>query len=230
MARRTDCERHWTSRRTLLSAGFALAGLAASGGFGAVRALEALAATPRQTRGPFYPTAKPLDQDNDLASVAEHSERAEGQLLHVMGRVMDSAGTPLPGATIEIWQTNAAGRYHHERDRSPAPLDPDFQGYGTDRSDQDGGYRFRTVKPAPYRVSERWTRPAHIHFAITRPGLPALVTQMYFAGDPYLEADHVLNSIADAAQRQSVIITLASPRPELEPDSLLALFDIVFPA
>ncbi len=220
----------WLTRRRVLAASFIAGGIAASG-LAAVRSTPALAAlriaTPRQTPGPFYPATKPLDQDSNLMVVDGRPGRARGTPLHLMGRVIDRDGRPQPGAVVEIWQANAHGRYHPARDPRGVPLDPNFQGWGRDRADADGTYRFLTIVPPPYPASATWTRPAHIHFAVHGPGFERLVTQMYFAGDPHLARDFVLNAIADPAARASVVVTLAPPSPNLQPAAQLATFDIV---
>ena len=211
------------SRRRLLSVSLA------AGAFATVRPARAALqlATPRQTAGPFYPATKPLDRDNDLTAMEGKAGRARGTPIHVMGRVVDRAGRPVAGAVVEIWQANAHGRYHHPRDRRNVPLDPYFQGWGRDRTDDGGAYRFLTIQPPPYPASANWTRPAHIHFAVHGPGFERLITQMYFAGDPHLARDFVFNSIADPAARASVVVTLAPPSPDLEPAAQVAAFDIV---
>jgi protocatechuate 3,4-dioxygenase beta subunit len=183
--------------------------------------------TPAQSRGPFYPLRKPLDQDNDLVVVQGKPGRAQGTLLHVIGRVLDNRGRPVAVAKVEIWQTNAFGRYHHRYDRRDVPLDPHFQGYGHDLTDTEGSYRFRTIQPAAYPASQSWTRPPHIHFAVSGPGLETLVTQMYFAGNPLNARDRLLHSIADPAARASLIVALQPPPPPLESTSTLAVFNLV---
>ncbi len=98
-------------RRQLLATSLALGGLTIAAPLRA--ALPGW--TPNQVMGPFYPIDKPLDQDADLTMIAGKSGRAEGQVLHLMGRVVDSAGQPIPGARIEIWQANTHGRYPRGR-------------------------------------------------------------------------------------------------------------------
>jgi protocatechuate 3,4-dioxygenase beta subunit len=61
-------------------------------------------------------------QDADLTT--QHAGEPLGQPIIVSGRVLDSGGRPVPDTLIEIWQTNAAGRYRHTHDHHPAPLDP----------------------------------------------------------------------------------------------------------
>ena len=72
---------------------------------------------------------------------------------------------------VEIWQANAAGRYRHDGDQHPAPLDPNFTGVGRCMTDAEGRYRFVTIKPGAYPWGNHhnaW-RPAHIHFSLLRP-------------------------------------------------------------
>ena len=76
--------------------------------------------------------------------------------------------------------------------------------------DEAGGYWFRTIKPPPYPASANWMRPSHIHFRVVAPGAGTLVTQMYFAGDPYLARDYIFNDIADPAARANLVVTLAA--------------------
>jgi protocatechuate 3,4-dioxygenase beta subunit len=84
-----------------------------------------------------------------------------------MGRVLDPKGTPVKGARIEIWQANAAGRYAHVADTSPAPLDPNFEGFAVVQTDSEGRYRFKTIKPAAYPIGAGGPmRPPHIHFDV----------------------------------------------------------------
>jgi protocatechuate 3,4-dioxygenase beta subunit len=202
------------SRRRLLG-GATLAAIGATAPLPALRA--ALAPTPRQTEGPFYPPTLPLDSDNDLVRVTGHTDPALGIITHVSGRVLDRNGRPAAGAKLEIWQCDAKGRYLAQGDRG---RDEGFQGYGTTLTDASGAYRFRTIKPVPYPG-----RTPHIHFAISGAGFERLVTQMYVAGEPRNADDFVLNHI-DATARDRVIVDL-QPAPDLEPGALKGLFDIV---
>jgi protocatechuate 3,4-dioxygenase, beta subunit len=185
-----------------------------------VTARAALLPTPRQTEGPFYPTQLPLDADNDLVEVAGRSGRAKGTVTQIFGRVLDAEERPVPGARIEIWQCDAEGRYHHPADRR-GPADPNFQGFGRTVAAEDGGYRFRTIRPVPYPG-----RTPHIHFAILAPGRPRLVTQMYVAGEPLNARDGVYNAIRDPAARARVTVALDAAQ-DLEPGALAGRFDIV---
>jgi protocatechuate 3,4-dioxygenase beta subunit len=156
----------------------------------ALRAAPALVATPRQALGPFYPPQPDPAAGNDLTSV-DGKGRAAGKPLTIVGRVLDTAGNLLTtfggygntagsaqaGVLLEIWQTNAHGRYHHPHDDSPQPLDPQFRGYGRATSGADGAYRFVTIEPVEYPG-----RTPHVHFRLSRAGRELLVTQMYLPG------------------------------------------------
>ena len=165
-------------------------------------ALNARAAvvTPSQTAGPFYPATLPLDQDNDLVSVAGSAGLAKGEVVSVAGRLLDTRARPIVGARVEIWQCDANGRYRHPRERGSAPIDPNFQGYGRTVTGADGGYRFRTIKPVPYPG-----RAPHIHFAISGAGLSPFTTQMYLAGAPQNDADVLFNRL-DPAARTTLLV------------------------
>jgi protocatechuate 3,4-dioxygenase, beta subunit len=109
---------------------------------------------------------------------------------------------------IEIWQANAAGRYHHARDQHDAPLDGNFRGTGRVFSDAEGKYRFTTIKPGayPWRNHPNAWRPNHIHYSLFGPGFATrLITQMYFPGDPLLALDPVFNCVPDVTARDRLV-------------------------
>jgi len=185
-------------------------------------AAEGLARTPQQILGPFYPL-KEFPQTADLTQIAGRPGRAQGQILNVMGRVLNLAGEPVRNPTIEVWQANAAARYTHPSDPNPAPLDPNFDGSAVLTTDPEGRYRFKTIKPAAYPAGPNLIRPAHIHFQVSG-RQDRLVTQMYFDGDPYNATDPFLNSVG----RKDLLTTkLVDASPEFEPSSKTAVFDMV---
>ena len=204
---------------------FIITGLATSGALILPPGLRAqgagLVPTPAQTMGPFYPVTFPSDVDNDLVVLRGSEARAEGTVTHVMGRVLGLDGRPIPGATVEIWQCDARGRYLHPGDTGRQPRDSAFQGFGRAVSDPDGAYRFRTIRPVPYPG-----RTPHIHFAVTAPGRRDLVTQMYVAGEPLNERDGLYRSIRDPRQRAAVTVQLDRANG-IEPGALAGVFDLV---
>jgi protocatechuate 3,4-dioxygenase beta subunit len=159
-----------------------------------------------EVTGPVYGHGDIGDTDNDLTR--QHSGEPLGERIIVTGRVLDSNGRPVPRALIELWQANSAGRYVHRSDQHPAPLDPNFSGTGRTLTDENGAYRFVTIKPGPYAWLNHYNawRPAHIHFSIFgRAFLSRLVTQMYFPGDPLLPFDPIFNSVPDEKARTRLI-------------------------
>ncbi|HET8866757.1 MAG TPA: protocatechuate 3,4-dioxygenase subunit beta [Agrococcus sp.] len=138
----------------------------------------------------------------------QHAGEPQGERITVEGRLTDSWGRPLANQLLEIWQANAAGRYIHQRDQHPAPLDPNFTGAGRIITDDHGRYRFTTIKPGPYpwRNHVNAWRPAHIHFSVFGSSFThRLITQMYFPGDPLFALDPIYNTIRDQKDRDRLI-------------------------
>jgi protocatechuate 3,4-dioxygenase, beta subunit len=177
--------------------------------------------------GPVFGEDALESTDGDLT--AQHGGEPLGERIVVSGRVLDEDGRPIRGALVEVWQANACGRYRHEVDQHPAPLDPNFSGAGRVLTDDGGNYRFVTIKPGsyPWGNHENAWRPAHIHFSVFgRAFTQRLVTQMYFPGDPLFAFDPIFNSVRDPQSR-----TLMVSKFDLErtvPDWALAYrWDIV---
>ena len=175
------------TRRAFAGAGLASAGLVLTSG---ARAFAGKAPTAESPMGPFYPIIRPTDSDVDLTWVKGRNARAAGQVIEISGRVFDLKGNPLPGATLELWQANAAGRYDHPSDPATAALDPNFQGFAALRADANGEWRVITVKPAGYD-SPIGHRPPHIHFDL-RSEKTRNVAQLYFPEDAEANARDLL--------------------------------------
>jgi protocatechuate 3,4-dioxygenase beta subunit len=156
--------------------------------------------------GPVFGHETVGELDHDLTRQSDGEPL--GERIIVTGRVTDSDGRPVRSALIEIWQANAAGRYVHEVDQHPAPLDPNFHGAGRCLTDDEGGYRFISVKPGayPWRNHDNAWRPAHIHLSLFgRAFTNRLVTQMYFPGDPLFALDPIFNSVRDPKARERMV-------------------------
>ena len=169
------------------------------------RPLVPIEHTLSELTGPVYGHAAVGPLDNDLTRNGARNGEPLGERIIVTGRVLDEAGRPVRDTLIEIWQANAAGRYVHTVDQHEAPLDPNFFGGGRCVTDEDGRYRFVTIKPGAYPWGNHpnaW-RPNHIHLSLFGPSLlTRLVTQMYFPGDPLLAFDPIyLSTPAPARER-----------------------------
>ena len=180
-----------------------------------------------EVTGPLLGQERVGELDADLTR--QHDGEPLGQRIVVHGRVLDSDGRAVPHTLLEIWQANAAGRYRHARDTWPAPIDPNFTGLGRTMTDDQGRYRFVTIRPGAYPWGNHhnaW-RPAHIHFSLFGQAFTQrLVTQMYFPDDPLMALDPILQSIPDDAGRARLVS--AFDIDATEPDWALGFqFDIV---
>jgi protocatechuate 3,4-dioxygenase, beta subunit len=203
-----------TRRLALASAALLLPGCA--------KAQAALARTPSQTQGPFYPVDTSIERDADLTRLAGRGARALGQVIEVTGRVIDTTGAPVGGARLELWQANAAGRYAHPRDTSDAPLDANFQGYALVQTDAAGRFNIVSIKPGAYGVA-RGRRTPHLHWKVES-GARRLTTQMYFPGEALNESDGILRNAGDA---RALIAQTATAN---EADAIGFAWTIVLPA
>jgi protocatechuate 3,4-dioxygenase beta subunit len=211
-----------------------LARIAALWPLAAAARAQPLTPTPAVSVGPFYPpdptglpffradALQPLPQGNDLTR-GPRGRVAEGQPLRITGRILDTAGQPIAGARIEIWQVDARGHYAVE---VSADRDPDFAGYGTDSSDAAGRYRFTTVRPGGYaRYGGLIRRTAHVHVRVSAPAHPPLATELWFADEPGNAGDSFARRIDDPVLRERMQVRLQA-QPDGPP---LAVFDIVLP-
>lgn len=189
-----------TRRSTLMMVG--AAGLLTS-----VPALGGLVPTPEQTFGPFYPRDKTDDNDADLTRIAGQSKRAEGEVIEIVGRVLEVRGHALGGLWVKIWQADAFGIYHHRNDPQFSRADPGFQGSAEVRTARDGSYRFITVKPKSYRAGTILRTP-HIHFHVIDGSTSRLVTQMYFPQEKLNQSDLLFGRFASATQKDAVTARL----------------------
>jgi len=165
--------------------------------------------------GPFFVEGAPQYENG-----ADISNGAKGAPCFVSGQVRDLDGTPIAGATIDVWQSNEEGFYDVQ-----APGEHEHRARGRLRSDDDGRFRFRSILaeayPIPHdgpvgkllaAVGRHPWRPAHMHFMIQAPGRETLVTHVFRAGGRYLESDAVFGV------RSSLIADWVRHEPGLAPD------------
>jgi protocatechuate 3,4-dioxygenase, beta subunit len=164
---------------------------------------------PTELHGPVFGDRGVVESDANLTR--QHAGEPLGERIIVEGRLLDAAGRPIANQLIEVWQANAAGRYAHDKDQHPAPLDANFTGAGRCLTDEAGHYRFTTIKPGAYpwlNHPNAW-RPAHIHFSVFgRAFTERLITQMYFPGDPLLAVDPIYQSVRDSQARRRLVADL----------------------
>ncbi len=162
-----------------------------------------------EVTGPVFGHEDVRPEDSDLTR--QHAGEPLGERIIVTGRVLDENGRPVRNSLVEIWQANSTGRYPHKNDNHDAPLDPNFSGGGRALTDDQGRYRFLTIKPGAYPWGNHYNawRPAHIHFSLFGHAFATrLITQMYFPGDPLLDFDPMYTGIPDERARRRLISTL----------------------
>jgi maleylacetate reductase len=180
----------------------------------AINAPASAGATESTVVGPFFTDDAPeVPLGGDIAGAAK------GQPCYVSGTVRGTGGEPVPGARIEVWESDEDGFYDVQY--------PDGRtgGRGWLRSAADGDYRFWSVRPAPYPIPDDGPvgdlltaagrgpmRPAHLHFKVEAPGYRTLITHIFVAGGPYLDRDAVFGV------KQSLITDFAEHPPGTGPD------------
>lgn len=193
--------------------------------------------------------------DNNLTSIIGNEGRAMGQTVYVKGRVLFQDGkelVPQPGAVIILWNASSTGRYNHRGDTDTPRFqhpktgewidrehDANFQYWGRSITDKRGRYLFKTVVPGFYPVDlkDGWFRPPHLHFMVSAPGIPQLVTQLYFKGDKIPDndfiqilnsKDYILRDSRMTREEQDSLVVDFQPDPSGQiTDSLIGQYDFV---
>lgn len=166
---------------------------------------KALALTPTQPKGPFYPIVDQVDTNSDLIYVGDSQQTARGDIVIIEGVVTDQRNRPVSGALVEIWQACDTGKYNHPADPNTAELDPNFQYWGKAVTDKNGFYRFRTIIPGAYPADTNWIRPPHIHYKVAKLGYVELITQMYFADNELNSQDLILQRLSTEEQNEVIV-------------------------
>ena len=171
-------------------------------------------ATESTVLGPFYVRGSP-----DMPLGANIAEGVEGEPVYFSGAVVSSDGTPIGGATLDIWSTDGAGQYDVQRP------DGELRARGLITTDAQGHYAFWTVKPVSYpipvdgpvgkmmlKLGRHPYRPAHTHMIVAAPGHETVTTHLFVKGDPYIESDAVF------AVKDSLVVHFVLHEPGVAPD------------
>ena len=167
-----------------------------------------LRATTSQTVGPYLHIGMTWLITENLAPPGVAGER-----VSIQGRVLDGDGKPVNDALVEIWQANANGKYAHPRDRQAKPVENGFRGFGRSATDEQGAFRFQTIKPG--RVPGPAGKLQAPHIAVTvfmRGQLKHLVTRIYFPDEPANAEDPVL-ALAPAERRGTLLARKIAGKP-----------------
>ena len=170
-------------------------------------------ATTSQTVGPFFSIGLNWQNVDNLAVPG-----VSGELVEISGRMLDGDGHPVPDGVIELWQANAHGKYAHPEDTQDAPIEKHFSGYGRIPTDEEGRFRFTTIKPGQVPgpdgpAGEKAFQAPHIVVSVFARGLlRRLVTRIYFPDDPDNAADLALN-LVELSRRSTLIGRPVEGRP-----------------
>ena len=172
-------------------------------------------ATEATVFGPFYTTDSPeVELGGDI------SLGAGGEPCWVEGTVKDTAGAPVPGALLEVWEADEDGLYdvQYPDDRTA--------GRGQLRADDEGRFRFWAVTPTPYPIPHDGPvgqmlaaagrsplRASHLHFLVSGPGLRQLCTHIFVAGDDLLDKDSVFG-VKDSLVKEFHEQPAGTPTPD----------------
>jgi protocatechuate 3,4-dioxygenase alpha subunit len=164
-----------------------------------------LRASTSQTIGPYLRIGLEWMQVEDIAPKGVAGER-----VSLRGRVVDADGKPVNDAALEIWQANSHGRYAHPEDKRDLPLEPGFRGYGRSLTNDDGRFRFNTIKPGRVPGPGGKLQAPHLSATIFMRGLlKQLQARIYFPNDPANAEDPVL-ALVPAERRSTLIARPAS--------------------
>ena len=176
-----------------------------------------LRATTWQTVGPFFKIGLAWLYRENLAG-----DGVSGERIEIIGRVLDGDGKTVPDAVLELWQANSHGKYAHPEDEQNKTLETGFSGFGRIATDDQGRFRFTTVKPGQVPAPQSSTttgavsaplQAPHINVSIcTRGLLRRLVTRVYFSDEPANATDFALLQV-DPARRSTLIAKRSANLP-----------------
>jgi len=164
-----------------------------------------LYATPSQTVGPYLRIGFEWMYTETLVG-----EGVSGQRISVEGVFVDGRGAPINDAVIEIWQANSHGRYAHPEDTRDLPLEPGFRGFGRCATDEQGAFRFHSVKPGRVPYPDGRLQAPHIAVSVLARGvLKRMATRIYFADEISNSSDPILSQIPP--ERRDTLVAMPIP-------------------
>ncbi len=155
--------------------------------------------TPSQTAGPFFSIGFTWMNRADIA------KGCAGERFTIQGRVLDGDAQPVPDASVEIWQADAEGRYHHPEQGDWREDAAAFFGFGRVPTDAQGRFSFTAIQPGPVSGPDGQPQAPHLQISIFMRGLlQRLVTRMYFPDQPLNGSDLVLRMVPES-RRETLI-------------------------
>lgn len=179
------------------------------------RATGATEATEATVEGPFFWPGAP-----DMALGADIGEGVPGEPTYYSGRVTATSGEPLAGALLDVWSGDGDGKYDMQ-----LSAEPTMRARGRFRTDEQGRYRFWSIRPTYYPIPEDGTvgemmraarrsinRPGHIHMMVSADGHVPLTTHIFVGKSPYIDDDCVFG------KRDSLVVDFQAHAPGRAPD------------
>jgi protocatechuate 3,4-dioxygenase beta subunit len=182
-----------------------------------------------------YPGFSSIPNGNQLVQPAGKAVSYTANPLYVYGRVFDRNCVPVSDAKLELWHTNAEGRYRFATKAVLASAQPVFTGAGRATTDNLGQFQFVTLYPGPYsyRVKRedesyyRIYRAPHLNVSVTHKGLRKFSTNLFFEGEDDNARDHRLKRISDT--RKPRVMMQAYPVSGVLRAGQQVMIDIVLP-
>jgi protocatechuate 3,4-dioxygenase, alpha subunit len=167
-----------------------------------------LQATTWQTIGPFFQIGFAWLYRGNLAGPEVSGERVE-----ISGRILDGDGQPVPDGIIETWQANSLGKYAHPDDPLQKEVEAGFTGFGRIATDEEGRFRFATIKPGRVPGPHGSLQAPHITVSVfTRGLMRRLTTRIYFPDDASNDEDFALG-LVEVGRRRTLIARKIDERP-----------------
>ena len=192
--------------------------------------------------GPLYPPVE-IPWDDDLTKTGSTGGVAQGSPLYLFGRILTRQGRPLKNAVVEIWQTDFNGNYLHPKAWSQDELDPNFGYFGKVKTNEEGFYLFKTIRPRWYLLKglpgtpeAGLPRAAHIHMKIKHVEQGVQTTEAYFDNASHEEIAPIDQVFLSRPKRVRDRILLAENSPkdyrdlgfEFEDGAICCRYDLAF--